>query len=331
MERWWLIGAAVLVAVLAAAAAAWWAWWFVPKRQMEALQIEDPKARADVEDNIRKTIGQMITTGVQMFAGAGVLVGAWLAYTGTQRSIEVSQQAAKAAQTAAHDLLVSQQAAKGFEDLGSAGPDKLMVRIGGIYLLESVMNGSEDYHWPVLQALCAFVRENSRNVIVGSTFENKNSATPSTDVQSALSAIGNRKSGLEARVDLRGTNLIGANLLEADLRGAILLGADLSGAALNGADLSGAILQGADLSGTYLSGSNLSGADLSGGDLNGVNLSGADLSGALMTDVNLGSILTNANLSGAIGVVQAQLDRSCGDATTKLPDGLHIKPCPDHP
>src|SRR5258707_259508 len=49
----------------------WWLWWRLPKRQVDhlALKLRDQKARADVEDNLRKTIGQA-------FAGAAVLVGA---------------------------------------------------------------------------------------------------------------------------------------------------------------------------------------------------------------------------------------------------------------
>ena len=31
-------------------------------------------------------------------------------------------------------------------------------RLGGLYALEGVMNTSSDYHQPVLEALCAFVR-----------------------------------------------------------------------------------------------------------------------------------------------------------------------------
>src|SRR6476660_9070144 len=34
----------------------------------------------------------------------------------------------------------------------------VVVRLGGIYSLEAVMNGSPQYHQPVLEALCAFVR-----------------------------------------------------------------------------------------------------------------------------------------------------------------------------
>jgi hypothetical protein len=49
----------------------WWLWWRLPKRQASrlALKIRDPKARADVEDNFRKTVGQAL-------GGAAVLIGA---------------------------------------------------------------------------------------------------------------------------------------------------------------------------------------------------------------------------------------------------------------
>src|ERR1700733_865844 len=47
---------------------------------------------------------------------------------------------------------------KGSEHLAS---DKMVMRLGGIYALEGVMNTSEQYHGPVLEALCAFVREST--------------------------------------------------------------------------------------------------------------------------------------------------------------------------
>src|SRR5262245_37751054 len=47
-------------ATLVLVAAIWWLWWRLPRRQVRRLdmQIHDPKARADVEDNFRKTVGQ---------------------------------------------------------------------------------------------------------------------------------------------------------------------------------------------------------------------------------------------------------------------------------
>jgi hypothetical protein len=62
----WLIAIAILIAACALAA-----WWLLPKRWVERLrdEIPDPKDRADIEDNFRKTVGQLI-------AGAAVILGA---------------------------------------------------------------------------------------------------------------------------------------------------------------------------------------------------------------------------------------------------------------
>jgi hypothetical protein len=55
---------------------AWWVWWRLPKWQLKSLEpqipTENPKERADVEDNFRKTAGQLI-------GGAAVLIGAGFA------------------------------------------------------------------------------------------------------------------------------------------------------------------------------------------------------------------------------------------------------------
>ena len=71
---WITFGLAVLAALLLATAI-WWLWWRLPKREAArlALKIRDPKARADVEDNYRKTVGQAL-------GGIAVLLGAGLAY-----------------------------------------------------------------------------------------------------------------------------------------------------------------------------------------------------------------------------------------------------------
>ncbi|HWX14243.1 MAG TPA: hypothetical protein VNY06_05220 [Methylocella sp.] len=83
---WWApwVGTGVVFVVVATAL-----WWWVPKWQANRLRlkIRDPKARADVEDNFRKTIGQLI-------GGAAVLVGTGFAYYQSQL-----------AQQATHDQL----------------------------------------------------------------------------------------------------------------------------------------------------------------------------------------------------------------------------------
>ena len=96
------------------------------------------------------------------------------------------------------------------------------------------------------------------------------------------------------KANLRGANLRGADLWDADLRGANLRGADLRGADLRDADLRGANLRGADLWD----------ADLRDADLRGANLWDADLRGANLWGANLWDAdLRGANLWGAAGKI----------------------------
>jgi hypothetical protein len=341
--HWLIVGAIALGASAGAAAlfwGAWWAWWRLPKRQVDrlSLKIRDAKARADVEDNFRKTIGQLL-------GGAAVLIGAGLAYLQFSQQQQTAQQQFTQQQQASHDLLISNQVSKGFEQLGS---NSVVVRLGGIYALEGVMNTSEQYHQPVLEALSAFVRDSTRT--------DTGDGPPATDIQAVLTVIGRRKpvfsaeiirttpfrttaSGTAAlrapgpyldfvhipkanlvlatlnEVSLEGVNLNGANLFGANLMGAHLRGANLSSANLSGARLIYAQLYG----GADLSFANLSGAGLNGAHLNGVHLSGADLSGA---------DLSGADLTGVRNLSQEQLDKACGTSAKLDPPLTLKKPCP---
>jgi hypothetical protein len=61
-DNWIIIAtAAAVIAALALLWGIWWVWWRLPQRQVArlALQISDPKARADTEDNFRKTVGRL--------------------------------------------------------------------------------------------------------------------------------------------------------------------------------------------------------------------------------------------------------------------------------
>src|SRR6266700_793979 len=291
---------AVLVSVIAALAF-WW-WW--PRWQVNrvALEIRDPKARADIEDKFRKTVGQLL-------GGAAVLCGAWIAFLQFSQQQQIAQSQIQQQQQAARDLLISNQVSKGFEQLAS---DKTAMRLGGIYALEGVMNTSErpeQYRGPVLEMLCAFVREYT----IGKTVSEK----PAIDIQAALTVIGRRK-GQElpdlAKVNIPGANLSRANLRGADLNGAFLNSAYLSRVDLTGADLTGANLGLADLNGAYLSGANLTGANLSRSNLRSADLSGAKLRGVNLRRANLNvAYLIGADLTGAKNLIQTQLNEACGN------------------
>src|SRR4051794_16617483 len=144
----WLSTAALFVAVGLLIVGLAFIWWWVPKRHANRLRlkIRDLKARADIEDNYRKTLSQL-------FGGGAVLLGAAFAYYQSQVTAENARLAAKASS----DLLISQQTSRGFEQLGNES--NLVIRLGGIYALEGVMNTSEQYHKLVMEALAAFVRE----------------------------------------------------------------------------------------------------------------------------------------------------------------------------
>lgn len=335
---WLIIGIPILILV---AFGAWWLWWRLPKRQAYRLRltVRDAKARAEIEDNLRKTIGQLL-------AGAAVLLGAVFAY------LQFQQQ-----QRSARELMISNQVSRGFEHLGS---DQFAIRLGGIYALEGVMNTSAQYQQPVLEALCAFVRERAKNSV------NAN-RRPAVDIQAALTVIGRRASGpgspdLSGAVirsaDLRSADLTDANLRSADLRSANLGSAKLSGTDLTAANLLNANLSGADLRGTDLTAADLRRANLGGADLRGTNLVYADLRGALLHGANLGiadlnfadirgAILYDASLRGAVlrgadlggveldradlrdakDLTKQQLSYACGDSETKLPEGFEISEC----
>ena len=93
-------------------------------------------------------------------------------------------------------------------------------------------------------------------------------------------------------------NLRGADLVGADLQDANLVGANLVDANLRGANLRGANLVDADLRGADLRGANLRGADLVDADLRGADLRGADLVGAKNAPMIITGLLWTVYIDG---------------------------------
>ena len=87
-------------------------------------------------------------------------------------------------------------------------------------------------------------------------------------------------------------NMIGTQLIAANLHGM-----DLSYVDFTGADLSGADLSGADLESTIFTNANLSNANLAGANLKDTDMTGANLTGVDFTE----AFIRRANFKGAYG------------------------------
>jgi Pentapeptide repeats (8 copies) len=85
---------------------------------------------------------------------------------------------------------------------------------------------------------------------------------------------------------LRGLNLSGKRLEDADLRGKNLRGVQLRDTDLRGADLRGAHLQGANLIGANLAATELEGANLSGAQLQATRFDNAEVEHAIFAEFN---------------------------------------------
>jgi hypothetical protein len=149
------------------------------------------------------------------------------------------------------------------------GEKQLEIRLGGIYALEQVAKDSpDDYHWPIMEVLTAYVREHAR--WSEELPDPHSQPRPKEDIQAILTVLGRRtrvyKDGEEQRLNLAKTDLRGAQLRGARLQGVILHDAHLERKTnLRNARLEGALLDRAHLgASTNLKGAHLEGAILTG-------------------------------------------------------------------
>ncbi|MEJ8662190.1 pentapeptide repeat-containing protein [Streptomyces sp. MS1.AVA.4] len=217
---------------------------------------------------------------------------------------------------------------KALERLGS---DEIYVRIGGILVLEQIVQDAPEQATDAAHVLGHFIRRRAPRAAGAFRDERGKQAKslpakPDADVQTALTALTRRKSRVHVHpreaLDLSGLHLVGARLESADLTDANLEWANLAKADLRMADLTDAILYQANLAKAYLyqanlteaylceanftdailAEANLTGADLheSGTNLTYADLRMADLTGAVMWETNLtNTYLSEANLDGA--------------------------------
>jgi hypothetical protein len=297
--------------------------WKIPKRQ--ASGVEDIKDRLTVENAARQTLAEIVG-GAVLIAG---LFFTWANLKITQETATKSQEIATRSLEIAREGQITDRFTKAIEQLGAvdqAGNKKLEVRLGGIYALERIAKESEEDHWPIMEVLTAYVRENTpwSQEPPKDTQPPKSKQLPrkdppatttaplpklATDIQAVMTVLGRRNIFYQlwemqqlnlGKTDLRGADLRGAWLQEATLADAQLQGTNLFGAQLQRADLSGAQLQEATLVGAQLQGATLGRAQLQGVYLLDAQLQGAYLWFAQLQEADLTRAqLQRANLLDA--------------------------------
>jgi uncharacterized protein YjbI with pentapeptide repeats len=261
---------------------------WLPKWQ--ASRVQDVKDRLTVENAARQTLAQII-------GGAVLIAGLFF----TWANLKITQETATKNQELAREGQITDRFTKAIAQLGEQGPEKLAVRLGGIYALERIARDSKKDFWPIMEVLTAYVRENApwRPNPPKDTSPPQDNLSPrrrtapqnrpATDIQAILTVLG-RRTPAYAPLDLRGTDLRGA-----DLEGALLEDANLRDAHLEGAELPMAYLGGAELERAHLEGAQLGIAHLEGAQLWGAHLEEAKLTGTYLQKADLG----HAHLEGA--------------------------------
>lgn len=213
----------------------------------------------------------------------------------------------------ARDGQVTDRFNRAIEQLGN--DSQVAVRLGAIYALERIAKDSAKDHWTIVETLSAFLKTRVplKDLVEDGEAQPHNGAqrVVALDVQAAVRVLARRRAVNEpTMIDLRWTDLTGAELPEARFAGVNLGGSILRRAILNRANLEAANLGGAKLEGAYLKGANLEGAHLRGARLRGVNFKGTNLRGANLERADLeGAILEGANLEQA-NLEQANLSKA---------------------
>jgi pentapeptide repeat protein len=213
----------------------------------------------------------------------------------------------------------------------------LEVRLGAIYAFDRIARDSERDHWPIMEVLCAYVRnpQNEGRQGPGGTY-----GEVRVDVQAALSVIGRRTSGRIKHEKARGLQL---DFSKAPIAGAQLAGGDFSNSKFSYADMRDAAMRMAKLNGARFFGTNLQGADFPEADLSDARFNSskldsawfgfAHLRGATFENADIGTasfllsrlagaVFFDADLSKARDLDAAALVDALGDATTTLPEGM---------
>jgi hypothetical protein len=289
--------------------------WRLPKRKAARL-TSGLKEQFNIENEIRKTWATIIGGMAVLFS----LLFTWANLRVAQDNLRSTQEAATKSQELTREGQITDRFTKAITQLGEQGPEKLAVRLGGIYALERIARDSERDHWPIMEVLTAYVREHVPWRPKDTQLQKSDqlpangqpSLKPATDIQAILTVLGRRVRGYDPgedqRLHLADTDLRGADLGNVHLERADLGNAHLERAYLVRVHLEEAILWNAHLEGVYIWNAHLERANLSGADLEEAILYEADLRGANLRGAHLkGANLQGAYLEGAHNLTVEQL------------------------
>jgi uncharacterized protein YjbI with pentapeptide repeats len=240
------------------------------------LNLSSNIERFNAENEARKTI-------VTLIGGLAIFFSFYTA----QRQLGVQQQAQF---TDRYTKAIDEIAAS-----DNAGNPELAVRVGGLYVLEQIMDTSEAQHASIVEVLGAYIRNNSTQKAL--QLDNGTRA----DVRVALTVLGRRNREMEFAADRkRKLGFLKALIFEQSVTDSFSARfvppkLDLSGSNLPYVDLNQMLLGGASFSGARMP---YCQAVLS--DLSAVDFSNADLSGCALASTLDGANFSNADLELAM-------------------------------
>ena len=248
---------------------------------MQALSLRS-QTRIELTNKFRLTI-------VHIAGGLIVLAGLYVAY---RRMITFENQL-----KAVESGQITERFSRAIEHLGSTDKDgtpNIEVRLGGIYALERIAKDSQRDHWPIMEILTAYVRQNSPwNEKMADDEEHERKFQPDEDqdlgiisieLQAILSVIGRRNLDYE----------------KGEGRTLGLGGSKLRGGVLSGEGFKGANFLGSDLSYTDLRNGNFQSASFMGADFSVANVDRADFRGIDLLHLDFSQILSAQNPLDAI-------------------------------
>jgi hypothetical protein len=246
--------------------------------------------------------------------GAVGLIGLFFTWRNTSQARQSTQQTLKLTEQGQ----VTQRFTQAIDQLGKTddkGKKVLEVRVGAIHALGQIATQSEeDYYWPIIEILCAYVRHNAprdptKKVEISETMLQGHA---DLDIQTILDTIGRHteRPSIQTRltlIDLANTDLRNSNFTKANFSACWFNAADLRGANFLRADLRSTSFRNADLSKAFFY------------EMQKVeNVENADFK-----DANLeGTQFHDVDLSAAKNLTQDQINQAVGKYNTKLPDGL---------